>query len=192
MCACEHVIITTAIVFTFLFFVLIFSTTLFMSNDFQKSQTLSLFQVGEHSIEIIIKDEQLNVTPNFYTYDSSKIKVPQKFSTLTTTQKESKCWTWPQKYRLGPFHRATSASQLNLTVSFFLFLHLFIRELNRDNDVSPPFQYVYKNWMTWKKKWCENLGTFIVLSTEQKQAIKPKRAFDKLKQMNKLRYLTNY
>ena len=43
-----------------------------------------------------------------------------------------------------------------------------------------------------RKKWCENLGTFIVLSTEQKQAIKPKRAFDKLKQMNKLRYLTNY
>ena len=126
MCACEHVIITTAIVFTFLFFVLIFSATLFMSNDFQKSQTLSLFQVGEHSIEIIIKDEQLNVTPNFYTYDSSKIKVPQKFSTTTTTtQKESKCWTWPKKYRLGPFHKATSASQLNLTVSFFLFLHLF-------------------------------------------------------------------
>merc|ERR1719192_3233968 len=31
--------------------------------------------VGEHSIEIIMKDEQLNVTPNFYTYDSSKIKV---------------------------------------------------------------------------------------------------------------------
>ena len=91
VCACEHVIITTAIVFKFLFFVLIFSTTLFMSNDFQKSQTLSLFQVGEHSIEIIIKDEQLNVTPNFYTYDSSKIKVPQKFSTTTTTQKESKC-----------------------------------------------------------------------------------------------------
>ena len=85
VCACEHVIITTAIVFTFLFFVLIFSTTLFMSNDFQKSQTLSLFQVGEHSIEIIIKDEQLNVTPNFYTYDSSKIKVHQKFSTTTAT-----------------------------------------------------------------------------------------------------------
>ena len=31
--------------------------------------------MGEHSIEIIMKDEQLNVTPNFYTYDSSKIKV---------------------------------------------------------------------------------------------------------------------
>ena len=31
--------------------------------------------MGEHSIEIIMKDEQLNVTPNFYTFDSSKIKV---------------------------------------------------------------------------------------------------------------------
>ena len=160
VCACEHVIITTAIVFKFLFFVLIFSTTLFMSNDFQKSQTLSLFQVGEHSIEIIIKDEQLNVTPNFYTYDSSKIKVPQKFSTTTTTtQKESKCWTWPKKYRLGPFHKATSASQLNLTVSFFLFLHLFHpKAQQRQWWVSPPFQYVFKNWMTWKKKMVWKLG----------------------------------
>jgi len=31
--------------------------------------------VGEHKIEIIISDEQLNVTPNFYTYDATKIKV---------------------------------------------------------------------------------------------------------------------
>merc|ERR1711892_1148666 len=33
--------------------------------------------VGEHNIEIVIKDEQLNVTPNFYTYDASRIKVGQ-------------------------------------------------------------------------------------------------------------------
>ena len=50
-----------------------------------------LFQVGEHSIEIIMKDEQLNVTPNFYTYDSSKIKVgsstcleTEDYNTFTT------------------------------------------------------------------------------------------------------------
>ena len=33
--------------------------------------------VGEHKIEIIISDERLNVTPSFYTYDASKIKVGQ-------------------------------------------------------------------------------------------------------------------
>ena len=33
--------------------------------------------VGEHKIEIIISDQQLNVTPNFYTYDATKIKVGQ-------------------------------------------------------------------------------------------------------------------
>ena len=33
--------------------------------------------VGEHKIEIIICDQQLNVTPNFYTYDATKIKVGQ-------------------------------------------------------------------------------------------------------------------
>ena len=34
-------------------------------------------EVGEHTIEIVIRDEQLNVTPSFYTYDASKIKVGQ-------------------------------------------------------------------------------------------------------------------
>ena len=33
--------------------------------------------VGEHKIEIIIADEVLNVTPHFYTYDVTKIKVGQ-------------------------------------------------------------------------------------------------------------------
>ena len=33
--------------------------------------------VGEHKIEIIINDELLNVTPHFYTYDVSKVKVGQ-------------------------------------------------------------------------------------------------------------------
>ena len=33
--------------------------------------------MGEHTIEIVLKEEILNVTPRFYTYDASKIKVGQ-------------------------------------------------------------------------------------------------------------------
>ena len=35
-------------------------------------------------IEIIIKDEQLNVTPTFYTYDASKIKEKTYFQNVST------------------------------------------------------------------------------------------------------------
>ena len=31
--------------------------------------------VGEHTIEIFIKNEKIDATPNFYTYDATKIKV---------------------------------------------------------------------------------------------------------------------
>lgn len=31
--------------------------------------------VGEHSIEIIIKEEKVDATPSFYTYDATKIMV---------------------------------------------------------------------------------------------------------------------
>jgi len=31
--------------------------------------------VGEHSIEVTIREERLNVTSRFYTYDASKIKM---------------------------------------------------------------------------------------------------------------------
>ena len=34
-------------------------------------------QVGEHNIEIVLGNESLNVTPTFYTYDTSKIRVGQ-------------------------------------------------------------------------------------------------------------------
>lgn len=32
-------------------------------------------QVGEHSIELVILDENINVTPTFHTFDASKIRV---------------------------------------------------------------------------------------------------------------------
>ena len=31
--------------------------------------------IGQHLIEIVIKDEKIDATPGFYTYDASKIKV---------------------------------------------------------------------------------------------------------------------
>ena len=31
--------------------------------------------VGKHTIEIVIGGDRLNVTPDFYTYDASKIRV---------------------------------------------------------------------------------------------------------------------
>ena len=31
--------------------------------------------VGEHTIEIFIKNEKIDATPSFYTYDATKIKV---------------------------------------------------------------------------------------------------------------------
>ena len=51
------------------------SITLNEDNTFTCEFVTSL--VGEHKIEIIICDQQLNVTPNFYTYDATKIKVGQ-------------------------------------------------------------------------------------------------------------------
>ena len=48
-----------------------------LNNDGTFTCEFSTNLVGEHNIEIVIRDEQLNVTPNFYTYDASKIKVGQ-------------------------------------------------------------------------------------------------------------------
>ena len=31
--------------------------------------------IGQHLIEIVIKDEKVDATPGFYTYDASKIRV---------------------------------------------------------------------------------------------------------------------
>ena len=32
-------------------------------------------EVGEHGIEVVLAGEPLNVTPRFYTYDASKVRV---------------------------------------------------------------------------------------------------------------------
>merc|ERR1719225_955746 len=51
--------------------------TIRLNDDGTFTCEFSTSLVGEHKIEIIISDEQLNVTPNFYTYDATKIKVEQ-------------------------------------------------------------------------------------------------------------------
>ena len=59
-----------------------------------------------------MKDEQLNVTPNFYTYDSSKIKVGS-----STIGLESEKVNYLNNFRLEHYHKDTSAYQSSLTVS---------------------------------------------------------------------------
>ena len=51
--------------------------TIKLNEDSSFTCEFSTSLVGEHKIEIIINDEHLNVTPNFYTYDATKIKVGQ-------------------------------------------------------------------------------------------------------------------
>lgn len=53
------------------------ATTVRLNTDSSFTCEFSTSLVGEHRIEIIIGEEQLNVTPNFYTYDATKIKVGQ-------------------------------------------------------------------------------------------------------------------
>ena len=53
------------------------ATQLRLNEDSSFTCEFSTSLVGEHKIEIVIGDEQLNVTPNFYTYDATKIKVGQ-------------------------------------------------------------------------------------------------------------------
>lgn len=52
-------------------------TQINLNHDGTFTCEFSTSMVGEHTIEIIISDERLNVTPSFYTYDASKIKVGQ-------------------------------------------------------------------------------------------------------------------
>ena len=51
--------------------------TIRLNSDGTFTCEFSTSLVGEHTIEIVIRDDQLNVTPNFYTYDASKISVGQ-------------------------------------------------------------------------------------------------------------------
>ena len=51
--------------------------TIRINEDSSFTCEFSTSLVGEHKIEIVIGDEQMNVTPNFYTYDATKIKVGQ-------------------------------------------------------------------------------------------------------------------
>ena len=53
------------------------ATKVRINEDSSFTCEFSTSLVGEHRIEIIIGEEQLNVTPNFYTYDATKIKVGQ-------------------------------------------------------------------------------------------------------------------
>merc|ERR550532_997592 len=53
------------------------ATKVRLNEDLSFTCEFSTSLVGEHRIEIIIGEEQLNVTPNFYTYDATKIKVGQ-------------------------------------------------------------------------------------------------------------------
>ena len=53
-----------------------------ISNDLTLNHEVDTFTcefttstVGEHTIEIFIKNEKIDATPSFYTYDATKIKV---------------------------------------------------------------------------------------------------------------------
>ena len=53
-----------------------------ISNELRLNHEVDTFtceftttSVGEHTIEIFIKNEKIDATPNFYTYDATKIKV---------------------------------------------------------------------------------------------------------------------
>ena len=49
--------------------------TTFQVDEYGFTCEFTTSVVGRHTIEIVIGGDRLNVTPDFYTYDASKIRV---------------------------------------------------------------------------------------------------------------------